>query len=123
VVEPLELRSSRLRLRRLRREDATAICAYRALPEVARFQSWESFRPADAERLIADQAAVVPDIPGTWLQLAIVTVERAVVIGDCGIHFREDESRAGHGGAGYCSGVCVRPTRQASSICRDRRGE
>jgi hypothetical protein len=74
VVEPLELWSSRLCLRRLRPEDATAICAYRGLPEVARFQSWESFGLSDAERLIADQAVVVPDTPGTWLQLAMVTL-------------------------------------------------
>jgi hypothetical protein len=52
VVEPLELEplewwSSRLGLRRLRQEDATAIGAYRALPEVARFPSWESFKSDD----------------------------------------------------------------------------
>lgn len=93
MVEPLELWSPRLCLRRLRSEDAAAICAYRALPEVARFQSWQSFGPADAEQLIGDQAAVVADVPGTWLQLALVTVESATVIGDCGIHFRGDDSR------------------------------
>ena len=93
MVDPLKLQSSRLYLRRLRQEDATAICAYRALAEVARFQSWESFRLSDAERLIADQAAVEPDMPGTWLQLALVTVESGVVIGDCGINFREDDPR------------------------------
>jgi RimJ/RimL family protein N-acetyltransferase len=93
VVEPLELRSSRLCLRRLRPEDATAICAYRALSEVARFQSWESFGLSDAERLIAEQAAILPDTPGTWLQLAVVTIESAAVIGDCGIHVRGDDPR------------------------------
>jgi RimJ/RimL family protein N-acetyltransferase len=93
VTESLELSSPRLRLRRLRPEDATAICAYRGLPEVARFQSWESFGLADAKRLIGDQAGVEPDTPGTWLQLALVTLESAAVIGDCGIHFRKDEPR------------------------------
>ena len=87
---PLELQSTRLRLRRLRPDDAAAICAYRTLPAVARFQSWESFGPAEAVRLIADQAAVVPDTPGTWLQLALVAVESESVIGDCGIHFRSE---------------------------------
>jgi RimJ/RimL family protein N-acetyltransferase len=60
---------------------------------VAQFQSWESFGPADAARLITDQSEVVPDTPGTWLQLALVLSESASVVGDCGIHFREDEPR------------------------------
>src|SRR4051812_9183734 len=71
VDDSLELLSPRLRLRRLRREDAGGICAYRSRPEVARFQSWESFELADAARLIADQARVTPDTPGSWVQLAM----------------------------------------------------
>ncbi len=78
-------------LRPLRSEDAAPIAAYRSLPEVARFQSWDSFGPADAARLIADQSEVVPGTPGTWLQLALVLSESATVVGDCGIHFRKDD--------------------------------
>ena len=66
---------------------------YRSLPAVAQFQSWESFGPDDAARLIADQAGVRPDTPGTWLQLALVLLESGKVVGDCGIHFRLDEPR------------------------------
>ena len=93
MSDALVLRSLRLSLRPLRREDASAIVAYRSLPEVARFQSWESFGPADADRLVADQAQVVPDTPGSWLQLAVVLSESEAVIGDCGIHFRGDDPR------------------------------
>lgn len=89
--EELELRSRRLNLRRLRPEDAPAIVRYRSLPEVARFQSWESFGPDDAARLIASQLGVTPNTPGTWIQLAIVVPESGAIIGDCGIHFRRDE--------------------------------
>ena len=64
---------------------------YRSRPEVARFQEWESFGPDDAALLIARQAGVTPDTPGTWLQLALVLLESGEVIGDCGIHFRRDE--------------------------------
>ena len=87
------LRSPRLLLRQLRPDDAAAIVAYRSRPEVARFQSWESFGPAVADQLIAEQARVAPDTPGTWLQLALVLAESEAVIGDCGIHFRADEPR------------------------------
>jgi len=93
VSEPLVLKSPRLLLRQLQLGDAAAIAAYRSLPEVARYQSWESFGPDDAAQLIADQAGVVPDTPGTWLQLALVLSATGAVIGDCGIHFRGDDSR------------------------------
>jgi RimJ/RimL family protein N-acetyltransferase len=82
-----------LLLRPLCVEDASSIAAYRSLPEVARFQSWDSFGPADAVRLIADQSKVIPGTPGTWLQLVLVLSELATVVGDCGIHFRNDDSQ------------------------------
>jgi RimJ/RimL family protein N-acetyltransferase len=66
---------------------------YRSLPEVARFQGWASFGLHDAARLIASQMAVMPDTPGTWLQLALVLRESGEVVGDCGIHFRLDAPR------------------------------
>lgn len=116
VVEALELRSRRLYLRRLRAEDATAICAYRALPEVARFQSWESFGRSEADQLIADQAPVVPDTPGTWLQLAVVTLEAAAVIGDCGIHFRADDPRQVE------LGISLAPTHQGRGLAAEALG-
>jgi RimJ/RimL family protein N-acetyltransferase len=68
-------------------DDAQAICGYRSLPEVARFQSWTAFTPADAARLIAEQGQVVPNTPGTWLQLVLTSLENGTIIGDCGIHF------------------------------------
>jgi RimJ/RimL family protein N-acetyltransferase len=88
-----ELLSPRLRLRRLRLDDAAAICAYRSLPEVARFQSWTSFTPDDAARLIADQARTAPNAPGTWLQLALTTLDEGTIVGDCGIHFLAEDAR------------------------------
>jgi RimJ/RimL family protein N-acetyltransferase len=86
-----ELRSPRLTLRRLRADDVAALCAYRGRPEVARYQSWTTFTRADAEQLVADQAAVEPNTPGTWLQLAVVETASGVLIGDCGLHFRADD--------------------------------
>jgi RimJ/RimL family protein N-acetyltransferase len=91
--QTLELRSLRLCLRRLQPEDASAIVKYRSLPDVARFQQWDSFGPDDAARLIASQMGLMPDTPGTWLQLALLLRESGEVVGDCGIHFRQDEPR------------------------------
>jgi RimJ/RimL family protein N-acetyltransferase len=61
--------------------------AYRGLPEVARYQSWETFGVADATQLITDQWSVRPATPDSWLQLMIVLAESGLPIGDCGIHF------------------------------------
>ena len=89
----VELMSTRLRLRRLRPDDAGAIYAYRGLPEVARYQSWDSFTLDDAVRLIASQREVVPNKPGSWLQLALTSTESDQVVGDCGIHFPDGDGR------------------------------
>ena len=83
---PAFLTSRRLTLRRLHSDDATALCAYRSLPEVARYQSWESFGPDDAAKLIDGQIGQEPGIPGTWFQLAIVETATDQIIGDCGLH-------------------------------------
>jgi RimJ/RimL family protein N-acetyltransferase len=88
-----ELHTPRLTLRQLREGDAAAVCAYRALPEVARYQSWESFTLADAERLTAGQADIPPNMPGTWFQLAVVEAASGMLIGDCGLYFRPDDTR------------------------------
>ncbi len=90
---PDHLTSARLRLRRLHRDDAEGLCAYRSLPEVARYQYWETFGPDDAVRLIETQSAAEPNIPGTWFQLAIVSAATGRVIGDCGLHCRKDDPR------------------------------
>jgi RimJ/RimL family protein N-acetyltransferase len=109
---PERLTSDRLELRKLRKDDAEGLCAYRSLPEVARYQSWESFDLKDAVRLIESQSEAEPGIPGTWLQLAIVNAASQELIGDCGLHFRKDDPRQveigitlsprfqGHGNAG-----------------------
>lgn len=90
---PDQLTSARLFLRRLNRDDAAALCAYRSLPEVARYQSWDSFGPDDAARLIESQSTAEPDIPGTWFQLAIVEAATGGVIGDCGLHCHQEDPR------------------------------
>jgi phosphinothricin acetyltransferase len=90
-AEPLELHTPRLRLRRLCASDAATLCGYRSLPEVARFQSWERFDARDAARLLAGQAGLQPDTPGTWFQLGIVDRASDRLVGDCGLHFRADQ--------------------------------
>jgi RimJ/RimL family protein N-acetyltransferase len=87
------LTSPRLQLRRLRSSDADALCSYRSMPEVARYQYWETFEHDDAARLIETQLTAEPNIPGTWFQLAIVKTDSGCLIGDCGLHCPKAEPR------------------------------
>lgn len=91
TAESFELHTPRLLLRPLLDADAETLCMYRSLPEVARFQSWERFDARDAARLLAGQAGLAPDTPGTWFQLGIVDRASGRLVGDCGLHFRADE--------------------------------
>src|SRR4051812_6540059 len=109
---PSPLSSPRLILRRLRCGDADSLCSYRSLSEVARYQSWDSFGPDDAARLIEDQRDREPGIPGTWFQLAIVERATESMVGDCGLHCRLDDPRQmefgitlapSHQGRGYAT--------------------
>jgi len=109
---PILLSTPRLLLRRLQRDDADALCSYRSLPKVARYQSWESFGPDDAARLIESQRHSEPGVPGTWFQVAIVERATGSMIGDCGLHCRQDDPRQmefgitlapSHQGQGYAT--------------------
>ena len=107
-----ELQSPRLILRRLLPDDLTALCAYRSLAEVALYQDWESFGPDDAARLIDSQSGVEPDVPGRWFQLALVLAANGLMVGDCGLHCRQEDPRQmeigitmapAHQGRGYAT--------------------
>lgn len=91
MTAKIHLRGPRLTLRRTLPGDAKPISRYRDLPEVARFQSWTRYDEATAARMIAGQAGLIPDTPGTWLQLVIVETALAAIVGDTAIHFREDD--------------------------------
>jgi RimJ/RimL family protein N-acetyltransferase len=107
-----ELRSLRLTLRPVAHGDVAAMCAYRSLPEVARYQSWETFGPDAAAALVDAQAALRPGTPGTWFQLAIVVTATGVMAGDCGLHCLASDARQmeigvtlapAHSGNGYAT--------------------
>src|SRR5262249_1537597 len=115
VIPPPRLHSPRLRLRSLCADDAGSISAYRSLAEVARFQSWESFSTDDAARMIAQQNASPPGAAGTWLQLGITKRDSAQLIGDCGIHFLEDEKQVE-------IGITLSPTEQGRGLAAEAVG-
>ncbi|HET7370375.1 MAG TPA: GNAT family protein [Gammaproteobacteria bacterium] len=104
------LKSPRLVLRRLYRSDEAALCVYRSLPDVARFQSWETFGPSEARRLLDEQEQAEPNTPGTWFQLAIVDAASDMLIGDCGLHFCADDPRQAE------VGITLAPSHQKQGL-------
>ena len=84
-----ELATDRLRLRRLERADAARLFAYRSLPEVTRFQTWEPRDEDEVARFIEGLEGIEPGEPGRWFQLGITLRESGELIGDCGLHVPE----------------------------------
>jgi len=82
---------ARVTLRRLTLDDAPAIAAYRSDPDVARYQSWETYPIERAEELCRSHQAITFGTPGTWAQLGIVRNADGAVIGDCGVHFLAED--------------------------------
>lgn len=80
------------RLRRLRAADLPAFQAYRALPELGRYQGWTPMAQAEASNFLAQmsQAPLFP--PGEWVQLGIAELASDRLIGDIGLHLSEDAS-------------------------------
>ncbi len=81
-------------LRRLRLDDLEAFQAYRADPEVGRYQGWEPATAAEAAAFIAEMAAAPCPTLGDWVQIAIADAQTDALIGDIGLHVSESGEEA-----------------------------
>ncbi len=88
-----KIQTERLILRELGPGDAAALFAYRSHPRVAAFQSWKPASIDDANAFLAKLKLHPPYTGGTWRQLGITLRSDGSLIGDCGIHVMEDDSR------------------------------
>lgn len=79
-----DLQTERLVLRRSRPEDATAISAYRSLPEVQRHQGWERTDEAAVRADIEEMAKRRPGEPG-WVQFSVIERRSGRLVGDVGL--------------------------------------
>jgi len=86
----VELTTERLNLTPLVPADAEALFAYRSLPDVTRFQTWEPRSVDDAAVFLSALEGVEFDTPGTWFQLGIHERGSGRLIGDLGVHVLED---------------------------------
>lgn len=78
------------RLRRLRAADLAAFQAYRALPELGRYQGWTPMREDEALTFLTRMQEKPLFRPGEWIQLGIADSAGDRLIGDIGIHLSDD---------------------------------
>ena len=63
----------RLRARPFTLADLDEFVAYRADPDVARYQSWSDYTAESGRALIASMQDLGPGVPGEWYQFAPVS--------------------------------------------------
>jgi RimJ/RimL family protein N-acetyltransferase len=108
------IETERLSLRPFRPEHLRAFAAYRAEPEVARYQSWDTtFSIADAERFLASQQDVVFGQPGEWVQLAAVDRVTGELCGDCAVRVVAGQRRTAE------LGVTFAPAHQGRGLASE----
>jgi RimJ/RimL family protein N-acetyltransferase len=79
------IESERLILRHFRDSDLAPFVAYRNDPEVARYQSWDSFDEREAKAFIREIGTAHPGVPGDWFQFAVEWKETGGLVGDCAL--------------------------------------
>lgn len=79
-------------LRRLREADLADFQAYRALPELGRYQGWSVMTDAEARAFLAEMQAATCFEPGRWHQLGIADAGGERLLGDIGLHLSDDAS-------------------------------
>lgn len=87
-----ELTTSRLIIRRLAPSDSTALFHIRSQPAITQFQIWEPQSVDEVSAFIARQVKLDLGEPDTWFQLGITLKKSGQLIGDCGLHFLENDS-------------------------------
>ena len=111
-LEPFPLVAAKLRLRPFQEGDIAAFTAYRADPEVARYQSWESFSREDGLRFWERQRERAFAVPDTWFQVAIADLETDALLGDLALHFLTDPRQVE-------LGFTLAPAQQGRGIARE----
>ena len=91
----MQLSTARLHIEALHEGDAVALFAYRADPEVWRYQGWRPQTLADVDSFIRTQMALNKPSPSVWFQRAIRRHEDGALIGDLGLCLADRQAEIG----------------------------
>lgn len=91
-------------------KDIVGFHEYRADEHVAKYQSWSNFSFDDANSFVQNQINRVPNIPGEWIQLAIVLRDSGDIVGDCAFSSEEYQPEIVH------IGVTISPKYQQRNV-------
>jgi RimJ/RimL family protein N-acetyltransferase len=83
----------RLRVRPFSAADIPAFVAYRADPDVARYQSWSDYTAERGEAFIESLQGATPGVPGEWFQFALEAHSDHTLVGDLALKVDADEPR------------------------------
>lgn len=92
--ELLPRRGDGVVLRRLHPGDLAAFQAYRADPDLGRYQGWSTMTDAQALGFLADVQAAPLFQPGEWMQIGIAEPGSLALLGDIGLFLSDDASEA-----------------------------
>jgi len=85
--------TARLDVRPFADADLEAFVAYRADPEVERYQSWSGYTLDLGRSLIASMQRTSPGVPGQWYQFALEERADGTLVGDLAFKVNESEPR------------------------------
>ncbi|WP_428848266.1 GNAT family N-acetyltransferase [Shewanella gelidimarina] len=88
---PLLLEIDELNIRAFEKSDLHTFATYRAVPDVAQYQSWHHYSYDDAKKLYDSMQGHVFGEVGQWFQLAIVDKQSNQLLGDLAIHFIDED--------------------------------
>ena len=112
-----EIVTDRLCLRPFEAADLPAFAAYRAHPEVARYQSWDTaYSIADAEGFLASQRGLELGASGVWVQLAAIDRRTGGLCGDCAVRVVADQPATAE------VGVTFAPEHQGTGLATEALG-
>lgn len=85
--------TTRLSVRPFDQADLEAFVAYRADPEVERYQSWADYTLEQGRALIQSMQGLAVGVPGQWYQFALERRADGTLVGDLALCVSEREPR------------------------------
>ncbi len=107
-----EILTERLSLRCLLPDDADNMLAYRCDPAVAQYQSWHPQSLEEIHSFIGSMSRKEFNTPG-WYQIGIALRSDGTLIGDCGTHILDTDSRIAE------IGITIGPSYQSNGYATE----